>query len=247
VSSGTATTNGTAAYTAAEWVQGFADGWRAPTDADSFSDHFDPMLSDEVRLIQPQLPAVTGKTAFREEFARPLFDLLHDVRGTVGSWASTVENDAEIIFIELEIRGRLAGGRQVTLKTTDAQALRDGVAVEDLPATVARTVVDSLRLGSATVEVAGTTVTAGHPHPDGADRHPRPGEAYAAELRHRGRTVGRLVVTPRPGEHALDARDREILTAIADHVAPATSSVATYAELGAASVWRSSMPAGWCR
>ena len=30
----------------------------------------------------------SGKQAFREEFARPLFDLLHEVRGTVGSWAS---------------------------------------------------------------------------------------------------------------------------------------------------------------
>ena len=126
----TATTNGTASYTAAEWVEGFAAGWRAPTDAETFSDHFDPMLSEEMRLIQPQLPTVTGKAAFREDFARPLFDLLHDVRGTVGSWASRTEGDAEVVFIELEIRGRLAGGRQVTLNTTDKITLRDGLAVE---------------------------------------------------------------------------------------------------------------------
>ena len=75
--------------TAADWVAAFADGWRAPTDADSFCDHFDPYLADDIRLVQPQLPELVGRTAFREEFARPLFDLLSDVRGTVGAWAAT--------------------------------------------------------------------------------------------------------------------------------------------------------------
>jgi len=126
----TATANGTATRTAAEWVEAFADGWRAPTDADSFCDHFDRVLDDDIRLVQPQLPTLSGKRAFREEFARPLFGLLHDVRGTVGSWASRAEGDTEVVFIELEIRGRLAGGRQVTLNTTDKITLRDGVAVE---------------------------------------------------------------------------------------------------------------------
>jgi hypothetical protein len=126
----TATANGTATRTAAEWVEAFADGWRAPTDADSFCDHFDRVLAADIRLIQPQLPAVSGKRAFREEFARPLFDLLHDVRGTVGSWASRADGDSEVVFIELEIRGRLAGGREVTLNTTDKVTLRDGLAIE---------------------------------------------------------------------------------------------------------------------
>ena len=130
MSTATATTNGTATRTAAEWVEEFAAGWRAPTDADSFCDHFDRVLADDIRLVQPQLPELRGKRAFREEFARPLFDLLHDVRGTVGSWASRSERDAEVVFIELEIRGRLAGGRKVTLNTTDKITLRDGVAVE---------------------------------------------------------------------------------------------------------------------
>ena len=130
MSSATAATNGTASYTAAEWVDGFAEGWRAPTDADSFCAHFDPMLSDGMRLIQPQLPEMTGKRAFREEFTGPLFDLLHEIRGTVGSWANRTEGDTEVVFIELEIRGRLAGGRQVTLNTIDKVTLRNGVAVE---------------------------------------------------------------------------------------------------------------------
>jgi hypothetical protein len=127
----TATTqNGTATRTAAEWVEEFAAGWRAPTDADSFSDHFERVLDDEIRLIQPQLPETVGKRAFREEFARPLFDLLSEIRGTVESWASRAEGDREVVFIQLTIRARLAGGRQVALHTIDKVTLRNGVAVE---------------------------------------------------------------------------------------------------------------------
>ena len=116
--------------TAAEWVAGFAEGWRAPTDADSFCDHFDPLLAEEIRLIQPQLPVVVGKRAFRDRFARPLFSLLSEVRGTVGDWAATQDGDDEFVFIELEIRGRVAGGRPVVLRTIDKITLRDGLAVE---------------------------------------------------------------------------------------------------------------------
>ena len=130
MSSPAATTNGTATRTAAEWVDGFAEGWRAPADADSFCDHFDPYLAPDIRLVQPQLPPLSGKRAFREEFARPLFELLHDVRGTVGSWASRTEGDTEVVFIELQIRGRLAGGRRVTMNTADKVTLRGGIAVE---------------------------------------------------------------------------------------------------------------------
>jgi hypothetical protein len=126
----TATENGTATRTAAEWVQGFAEGWRAPTDADSFCDHFDPLLSDEMRLIQPQLPEAVGRHAFREEFARPLFSLLHEIRGTVESWASRAEGDDEVVFIQLTIQAKLAGGRPVALHTIDKITLRSGVAVE---------------------------------------------------------------------------------------------------------------------
>lgn len=126
----TATENGTATRTAAEWVDGFAAGWRAPTDADAFCDHFDPYLSDGMRLIQPQLPETVGKEAFREEFARPLFELLSEIRGTVESWASRAEGDQEVVFIQLTIRAKLAGGRPVALHTIDKITLQDGVAVE---------------------------------------------------------------------------------------------------------------------
>ena len=120
MSTATATTR-----TAEEWVAGFAAGWAEPTDADSFADHFEPMLSEDVRLIQPQLPVTVGKRAFREQFARPLFELLSDVRGTVESWAAS----GDVVFIELTIRGRV-GGRPAELRTTDRVLLRDGLAVE---------------------------------------------------------------------------------------------------------------------
>jgi hypothetical protein len=130
VSAPTATTDGTATRTAAEWVEAFGEGWRAPTDADRFCDHFDRILDDEIRLLQPQLPETVGKRAFREEFARPLFGLLSDIRGTVESWASRAEGDREVVFIQLTIRAKLAGGRPVALHTIDKITLRGGVAIE---------------------------------------------------------------------------------------------------------------------
>ena len=111
--------------TAEEWVAGFATGWANPTDADSFCEHFEPLLDDEIRLVQPQLPTVVGKRAFREQFARPLFELLSEVRGTVESSAIS----GAVVFVELTIRGRLAS-RPVELRTVDRITLRDGLAVE---------------------------------------------------------------------------------------------------------------------
>lgn len=110
---------------AEEWVAGFAAGWAEPSDAESFCDHFDRLLDDQVHLIQPQLPTMVGKPAFRERFARPFFALLDDVRGTVESWAAT----GDLVFIELTIRARL-GSRPVELRTVDRISLRDGLAVE---------------------------------------------------------------------------------------------------------------------
>jgi ketosteroid isomerase-like protein len=111
--------------TAEEWVAGFAAGWAEPSDADGFADHFDPMMAEDIRLIQPQLPTTVGKLAFREQFARPLFELLDDVRGTVESWAVS----GDVVFVELTIRGRLVN-RPVELRTVDRITLRDGLAVE---------------------------------------------------------------------------------------------------------------------
>jgi ketosteroid isomerase-like protein len=115
----------TSTRTVEDWVAGFAAGWAEPTDADSFAGHFEPMMAEDIRLIQPQLPVTVGKRAFRERFARPLFELLSEVRGTVESWAVS----GDVVFVELTIRGRLAN-RPVELRTVDRITLRDGLAVE---------------------------------------------------------------------------------------------------------------------
>lgn len=107
------------------WVAAFRQGWRAPTGADAFADHFEPLLDPSVRLLQPQIPTLVGRRAFRERFARPLFDLIPDLRGEVERWA--VADD--LAYIELTLRGTL-GGRPVSWRVCDRVSLRDGLAVE---------------------------------------------------------------------------------------------------------------------
>jgi hypothetical protein len=115
-----------AAPSAAEtWVQVFTEGWRNPVDADQFADHFDPWLHPEIRLVQPQMPTVIGHRAFREQFARPLFELIGDLHGIVEGWAAR----DDVVYIELRLEGTI-GSRPVTLRTCDRITLRDGVAVE---------------------------------------------------------------------------------------------------------------------
>jgi ketosteroid isomerase-like protein len=122
----TATQNGTATKGAADsWVEMFTDGWADPVDADSFSDHFEPWFQPEIRMIQPSMRPVVGKEAFREEFARPLFDLIPDLHGTVENWAAA----GDVIYIELRLEGTI-GHRPFTMHTCDRIKLRDGKAVE---------------------------------------------------------------------------------------------------------------------
>jgi ketosteroid isomerase-like protein len=122
----TATENGTATSSAAQaWVEMFAEGWANPVDADRFCDHFDPHFQPEVRMIQPSVKPVVGKQAFREEFARPLFELVPDLHGTVESWAAS----GDVVYIELRLEGTV-GRRAFTIHTCDRITLRDGKAVE---------------------------------------------------------------------------------------------------------------------
>jgi ketosteroid isomerase-like protein len=107
------------------WVRRFAEGWRAPADADAFADHFDPMVAPDVRLMQPQLPTLVGRRALREDFARPLFELIPDLHATVNDWAA--RDDA--LLIEFTLAGTLAG-RAVSWDCVDRIRLRDGVATE---------------------------------------------------------------------------------------------------------------------
>ena len=122
----TATENGTATNAAAEaWVEMFAEGWANPVDADTFCDHFEPHFQDDVRMIQPSARPTVGKRAFREEFARPLFDLVPDLHGTVENWAAAGDR----VYIELRLDGTV-GGRPFTMHTCDRIILREGKAVE---------------------------------------------------------------------------------------------------------------------
>jgi ketosteroid isomerase-like protein len=114
-----------AADAAAAWVAMFAEGWANPVDADSFCDHFDPWFDPEVRMIQPNLRPTVGPRAFREEFARPLFELVPDLHGTVEGWASSGDS----VYIELRLEGTV-GRRSFTMRTCDRIKLRDGKAIE---------------------------------------------------------------------------------------------------------------------
>ncbi len=114
-----------AGESAAAWVAMFAEGWANPVDADTFCDHFEPWLDPEVRMVQPQLNPVVGLRGFREQFARPLFELVPDLRGTVEGWSST----GDVIYIELRLEGSV-GRRRFEMTTCDRITLRDGKAIE---------------------------------------------------------------------------------------------------------------------
>jgi ketosteroid isomerase-like protein len=111
--------------TAAEWVHGFSEGWRAPSGPNAFAAHFRDLLAPDVRLIQPQIPTIVGFRAFEEDFVRPVFELIPDLHGDVERWAARGEE----LYIELTLSGTLAG-RPLSWRACDRVTLRDGVAVE---------------------------------------------------------------------------------------------------------------------
>ena len=113
------------ARSAEDWVEGFTRGWRAPGGAQAFASHFRELLAEDVRLIQPQIPPIVGRHGFEEEFVRPLFDLMPDVRGEVESWAAR----GDTLYVELTLHGTL-GGRPLSWRVCDRVTLRDGVAIE---------------------------------------------------------------------------------------------------------------------
>ena len=93
--------DGEQAEAAANWVAVFASGWANPVDTDTFCDHFDPWFDPEVRMIQPSIRPTVGRKGFREEFARPLFNLVPDLHGTVENWSAT----GDVVYIELRLEG----------------------------------------------------------------------------------------------------------------------------------------------
>ena len=126
-----ATGSAAATRTAAEWVAGVRRGLAgagrrrpsAPT-----SSRCSPTRSG----CAAAAARAVGKRAFREEFARPLFALLHDVRGTVGSWAATDGRRRDRLHRADDPR-QARRRASVTLHTIDRITLRDGVAVERSP------------------------------------------------------------------------------------------------------------------
>ena len=118
-------TQTTEASVAEAWVAEFVAGWRDPVDADSFADHFDRVCTDDVRMIQPQLPPTVGKRAFRERFVRPTFELIPDLHAIVHDW--TVAGD--VIYIDFTLAGTL-GGKPISWPCVDRVVLRDGLACE---------------------------------------------------------------------------------------------------------------------
>ncbi len=114
------------AEAAERWLDAFRSGWAAGAGADAFIAHFRPMLAEDVVLLGPQLPPLRGIEAFENEFVRPLFALMPDIRAEVGRAAI----DGETILAELTITGTLRGGRRVRLRACDRIELRDGLAVE---------------------------------------------------------------------------------------------------------------------
>ncbi|HEX3614173.1 MAG TPA: nuclear transport factor 2 family protein [Sporichthyaceae bacterium] len=108
------------------WVAEFAAGWREPTDADAFADHFRATFQMDCRFRQPLiLGKVIGVKAFRERFVGPTFDLISDMRGCVVNWAARDDT----IYIEMEVDGYI-GKRPVTLRSCERITLRDGLWAE---------------------------------------------------------------------------------------------------------------------
>lgn len=94
--------------------------------------------------------------------------------------------------------------------------LRERLDIAEVPQALCDAVVGSLRLGSARLVVdPGRQAVAGIPD----------GGLTEFPLRHRGDVVGRLTVTPRPGERALDEQDAELVAALADSAAPAVAAL----------------------
>src|SRR5438270_11899948 len=103
-----------AADHARAWVETFAEGWRAPRNAEALVEHFRDLLTPDVRLIQPQVPPTVGLDAFERDFVRPLFALIAGINADVEHWAAR----AETVYIELTLRGTV-GGRPFAARVCD--------------------------------------------------------------------------------------------------------------------------------
>ncbi len=109
------------------FAETFTEGWRRPASADAFADFFEPHFTDDVRMIQPQLPVLVGKRAFREKFARPTFALIPDLHADVHESAANEAGD--VLMISFTLAGTL-GDKPISWPCVDRIVLRDGLVAE---------------------------------------------------------------------------------------------------------------------
>ena len=107
-----------------------------------------------------------------------------------------------------------------------------GLDVAEVPQAVCDTVVEALRLESASIHLAGSDQAVGAATLGRSETH-APATLASARfpLRHRGTEVGTLTVTARQGEAALDLRDAEVVATLADQAAPAIAALQLHRQL----------------
>jgi ketosteroid isomerase-like protein len=104
---------------AAEFVERFTDAWQRHS-----AEPLNALLTDDVVLIQPLMPRLSGKAAARREFER-LFRLIPDLHADVHGWAS----DNDVVFVDFTLRGTF-GGAEISWPVVDRIRLRDGLVAE---------------------------------------------------------------------------------------------------------------------
>jgi ketosteroid isomerase-like protein len=106
------------------FAERFAAGWAAGGPTERFVEHFAPLCSPHVLLVQPLSPPLRGVAGLRR-MAESLFGAMPDLRGEVLRWGATEDG----VMIELRLRGTLAG-KPVEWITVDRIVLRGGLIAE---------------------------------------------------------------------------------------------------------------------
>lgn len=101
---------------AAEFVARFAEAWANPD-----PDRLAALAHPEVELVQPMLPVVRGRQAWRHATLR-LLALAPDLRGEIDGWSASGED----ILIEWRLRGTLAW-RPFEWPLVDSIRIEDGL------------------------------------------------------------------------------------------------------------------------
>lgn len=97
----------------------FRDAWQSPT-VEKLTD----LLTEDVVLYQPHLPAISGKAAVTEEFRR-LFEWIPGTHSEVQCW----REDSEIALIE-HVLCFPVGKHCIRIRAVDRFRLRGGLGME---------------------------------------------------------------------------------------------------------------------